>query len=155
MTRDYKIEWEELEYEFFEKKSDWFWALGIISISIAVTSVILGNLLFAILILVGSFTLALYAAKKPDIVHYEINQKGVVIEDKLYPYNSLDSFWVDSDREKPKLLVTSKKLLAPHIIIPLNEELDTDMIRDYLLDRVDEEEQRESLSTQIMEYLGF
>jgi hypothetical protein len=153
--RDYEIVWEELEYEFFDKSPDWFWALGIISVSVAATSIILGNLLLAILILVGSFTMALYASKKPDRVHYEVNQRGVIIEDKLYPYASLDSFWVDQIGEKPKLLISSKKLLMPQLILPLSREVDTDHLRDYLLDRVDEEEQREPISSRIMEYLGF
>jgi len=153
--RDYKISWEEIEYDFFEKSTDWFWALGIVSVAIAVTSIILNNLLFAILILIGSFTLAMYAIRKPDMVYYEINNRGIVVDNKLYPYNSLDSFWIKHDEEDPKLLVSSKKALMPHIIIKINPEVDTDDLRDYLLDYVDEEEQRESLSTQIMEYLGF
>jgi hypothetical protein len=153
--RDYNIGWEEYEYEFSKKGPDWFWALGIISISIAVTAIILNNLLFAILILVGSFTLGLYATREPDIVNYEANQRGIIIDDKLYPYNSLDSFWIEHDIEKPKLIVQSKKLLMPYIIIPIDPEVDTDDLRDYLLDHVDEEEKREPLSSRIMEYLGF
>ena len=153
--RDYNIDWEEFEYEFFEKGPDWFWALGIISISIAVTAIILNNILFAILILIGSLTLGIYAVRKPELVHYEVNQRGIVIDDRLYPYGSLDSFWVEHGVKKPKLLVVSKKILMPHIIIPLSPEVDTDLLRDYLLDHVDEEERREPISSRIMEYLGF
>jgi len=153
--RDYSISWESLEYDFFEKSSDWFWALGIVSISIAITSIIFNNLLFAILILIGAFALAIYAVRKPDLVKYEVNQRGIMINETLYPYSSLDSFWVEHNVERPKLLVSSKKILMPHIVIPLNPELDTDDLRDYLLDYVDEEEQREPLASRIMEYLGF
>ncbi len=153
--RDYEIHWEEYEYDFSEKSTDWFWALGIVAISIAVTAVILNNFLFAILILVGAFALAIYAVREPNLVIYEVNQRGVVVEDKLYLYNSLDSFWIDYTDEKPKLLISSKKMLIPHIVIPIGDDVDTNHLRDYLLDYVDEEEQGGSLSTIIMKYLGF
>ena len=153
--RDYEIHWEEYEYDFSEKSTDWFWALGIVAISIAVTAVILNNFLFAILILVGAFALAIYAVREPNLVIYEVNQRGVVVEDKLYLYNSLDSFWIDYTDEKPKLLSSSKKMLMPHIVIPIGDDVDTNHLRDYLLDYVDEEEQGGSLSTIIMKYLGF
>jgi len=153
--RNYKIDWEELEYEFFDKNSDWFWALGIVSIAVAVTAIILNNILFAILILVGAFALGIHSVKKPEIVHYEVNQRGIIIDNKLYPYNSLDSFWIEHNPEDPKLLITSKKVLMPQIVIRINLEVDTDDLRDYLLDHVDEEEQKESFATTIMDYLGF
>jgi hypothetical protein len=153
--RDYNIEWESLEYDLSEKSPDWFWALGIVSVSIAVTAIIFNNLLFAILILVGAFSLGLYAARKPDLVRYGATQRGVLVDETLYIYSSLDSFWIEHDVEKPKLLISSKKKFMPHIVIPINPEVDTDHLRDYLLDYVDEEEQREPLASRIMEYLGF
>jgi hypothetical protein len=153
--RDYEIEWQSHEYEFSKKTPDWFWALGIVSVAIAITSIILNNLLFAILVIVGTIALGAYAVRKPDLVKYRITQRGVMVEEILYPYNSLDSFWIEHDVEKPKLLITSKKILMPHIVIPINKEVDTDELRDYLLDYVDEEEQKEPLAARIMEYLGF
>jgi len=153
--RDYVISWESHEYEYVEKNSDWFWALGIISVSIAITTIALGNILFAVLIIVGASTLAIVAAKKPDKLYYEVNQRGVVIDKKLFLYNSLDSFWVEDQTVNPKLFLKSKKLIMPQIVITLSPEVDIDLLRDYLLDRVDEEEQHESLPTIIMEYLGF
>ncbi|PIP86641.1 hypothetical protein COV42_00110 [Candidatus Campbellbacteria bacterium CG11_big_fil_rev_8_21_14_0_20_44_21] len=153
--RNYNISWQTKEYEYVEKNADWFWALGIISISIAVTAVIVSNSLFAVLILSGASALAIFAIRKPDIIYCEANQRGFVINDRLHPYGSLDSFWVEIDTENPKLFMTSKKILMPQIVVPISPEVDTNLLRDYLLDYVDEEEQNESLPTIIMEYLGF
>ena len=47
----FKIEWDAHEYEHKERNRDWFWAVGIISVSLAVVAVIFGNIIFAILIL--------------------------------------------------------------------------------------------------------
>ena len=89
------------------------------------------------------------------MVHYKITQRGVVIGNTLYPHSSLDSFWVEEMLDEPKLLISSKKMFMPHIVIPISEEVDRDDLRDYLLDHVDEEEQNEPLSMKLMEYLGF
>ena len=108
-----QFEWEALEYEYTHKNPDWFWALGIIAIAAAATSIIFSNILFALVILIGAFTLGINSAKRPNIVHFKINGRGIVINKKLYPFTALSSFWVEDDDEhaQPKLLIKSKKYL--------------------------------------------
>ena len=150
------LEWQAFEHEHIHKSSDWFWALGIIAIAGAVTSIIFGNILFAIVILVGAFTLGMHAAKRPTRFNFKISARGVIIGNKMHPYSSLESFWVDDEDEHilPKLLIKSKKLLAPHIVIPI-EHISPDDVRDYLLEYLTEEEDSESLAQKIMESFGF
>ena len=124
VTRDRprdSISWRGQEYFFIEKSPDWFWTLGIIAIAGAVAAAIWGNVLFAILILVGAFALAMFAARQPEEVSFEISPKGIRTGDTLYPYPSLDVFWVEheDEEEDAKLLVRSKKLMMPLIVVPL------------------------------------
>jgi len=51
------IEWDAHEYEHRERSPDWFWAVGIISVSVAVAAVIFGNIIFGILVIIAAFTL--------------------------------------------------------------------------------------------------
>lgn len=149
------LEWNALEHEHIHKNSDWFWALGIIAIAGAAAAIIFSNILFAIVILVGAFTLAINAAKKPSRADFKINERGVIINNTLYPYSSLESFWIeDKEYAPPKLLIKSKKLLSTHIIIPI-ENVSVADVRDYLLDRINEEEDSEPLSQKIAELFGF
>lgn len=138
------------------KSADWYWALGIIAVAGAVAAVVLGNILFAVLIVVGTLTLALYAVRKPNLAHFEINDRGIRIDNTIHPYTSLDSFWVDDidEHTSPKLLIKSKKALMPFIIIPLDPVSPTD-VRECLFLYLDEEEHTEPLPHKIMDYLGF
>ena len=114
--------WEAHEYTFQEKSSDWYWAVGIVAISIAVISIIFGNVLLALLILLGSFSLSLFAAKHPVYVRFEINKTGVLIDRTLYPYGTLESFWVEDNRHldlESKLFLKSQRLAMPIIAVPL------------------------------------
>jgi len=75
-TPENTIRWQGYEYDHQEKTSDWFWVLGIVALSSAATAIIFKNILFALLILIGAFTVALFAAKKPNLTHFEINRRG-------------------------------------------------------------------------------
>ncbi|HZS43198.1 MAG TPA: hypothetical protein VFA52_03210 [Candidatus Paceibacterota bacterium] len=151
------LTWQALEYHHEPKSVDWFWAVGIIALCIAVTSVIYGDILFAILVLIGAGSLAIYAVREPELVQFELNEKGVRIDRKLYPYATLESFWVEEHRNvhpRPKLLIKSQKITMPLIVIPI-EEIHPDDIRNFILNYLPEEEHYEPLSQKLMEYLGF
>jgi hypothetical protein len=156
MGNNSNLRWETAEYEHREKSSDWFWALWIIAIAGTATAIILGNVLFAILILIGAFTLSLHAVKRPRIVQFEINERGVRIGKTLYPYSTLRSFWIEDtgDETSHKILIKSKKILATHIVIPI-EHISPSEVRDLLIEYLDEEEDSESLAQKIVEYFGF
>ncbi|MEX0672602.1 MAG: hypothetical protein WDZ82_03200 [Candidatus Paceibacterota bacterium] len=154
-----KLEWSTLEHEHLNKTADWYWAVGLIALSIAMASIIFGNFLFAILIVIAAIALMIQSLNGPAEMNIAITSRGVVINKKLYPFNTLESFWVENDEESqegPKLLAKSHKILMPLIVIPINEEeVDPEDVTDYMLDFVDEEELFEPLSQKIMEWMGF
>lgn len=149
--------WETHEYYFQEKTSDWFWAVGIIAVSIAVISIIFGNIVFALLILTGSFSMAIFAARVPQMVRFEINKTGVIIDKTLYPYGTLDSFWVEDNTHighHSRLFIKSRKLVVPMIAIPL-DGMPPEEIRDFLLDHILEDHHVEPFGDRLLSYLGF
>ncbi len=150
-----KISWKAHEYEHRNKSIDWFWAVGVIAIASAIISAIYGNILFAVFILLGAFTLLMYAVRKPKEINFEINRRGVVIEDTLYPYSTIESFWIREKDDDKKLVFQSEKILMPHIIIPLSNDIDYEFLHEFLSEFLDEEEHHESFADIIMEYLGF
>jgi len=150
------ISWQGYEYTHYEKSSDWFWALGIVALSSAVTAIIFKNILFALLILVGAFAVALFAAKKPHLIHFEITRRGVAIDDVFYPFTTLESFWIDEDEHgHHTLIIKSERVIMPYIIIPLSESIEFDEVRDILLAKLDEEELHEPVSHKILEFFGY
>ena len=149
--------WQEHEYVFQEKTNDWYWAVGIIAISITVISMIFGNTLFALLILFGIITLTIFASKPPRLIKFEINKSGIIIERSFFPYATLDTFWVEDNThvDRPsKLFIKSNKVFAPMIAIPLGT-MDPQDVRDFLMNHILEEHHIETLSEKALEYLGF
>jgi len=149
-----KISWETYEYIHTEKTNDWYWIVAIVTISIAVIAIILNNVIFAILILISSFTLSLFASRRPDIVSASIDNSGVTFGKTRYPYSTLESFWVETRDGYPRLLLKSSKIIMPFIVIH-TEDLDADEIRHFLSTHLKEEEHTEPLLEKVLIYLGF
>lgn len=149
------ITWEAPEHHHIEKKPDWFWILGIIAVSGAIAAFFFGNFLFAILILVGATSLGLVALRRPRIVPFSVSTRGIRVDDTLYPYSTLDVYHIDNTtHEHTQLLIRSKKLYMPLIVMPIPEEY-TDDIHDILEERLREEELEEPFMNVLLEFFGF
>lgn len=133
------MEWETYDHENKEKSSDWFWSVGIIVISVAIVLVIFGNIIGAILVVVATFVLALFAKHEPHVVHVVVNEVGISKDRTMYTFSSLDSFWVDDAHPFKKILLKSKKPLMPLIVIPLGDDVDVDRLHRTLSRILDEE----------------
>ena len=150
-----KISWKALEYKRKEKTADWYWAVILIEIAMIVASFIVHNVLFAILIIISTAILMSFSIIAPKTIQININQKGIVVGKEMYPFATLEAFWVEnSDEDNQKILLKSKKLIMPLIAIPIEEHHHLD-IREFLLQYLPEEEMHEPLSQKIMEKLGF
>jgi hypothetical protein len=154
---DQKITWETLDHIKEDKSSDWFWIVGIIAIAGSVLAIFFSNILLGLVILLSAFASFMFVHTPSKIERYELNKKGITIGDTMYPYNSLESFYViDEDGyERDRILIKSEKLFMTLIIMPLGNEVTVDEVRDFLLEYIDEEEMREPPTYYIMSKLGF
>lgn len=149
------ITWEALEHRHIDKTSDWFWAVGIIAIAMSVVFIILNNVLFSVVILLGGATMILFGHRKPHMVQYEISVRGVRVNNEFHPYDTLETYSIDEEcPEGPQLLLQSKQLFMPLLVIPLPVEYldDIDML---LGQKLVETHMHEPLSHRLLELFGF
>ena len=148
------LKWRASEYHHYQRSKDWFWAVGIIAICIVILAFIFNNALFGILVLISTGILIFYVLRAPQEVEYEINRRGIVIDNDLHPYITIESFWIETRGEEAKIILKSKKALTPYIIIPIHED-DIDQMSVILSEFLEEKELAEPSSHKVMEYLGF
>ena len=115
------LSWSALESPEMTPGADWYWAVWIIAISIAITAVLFGNILFGIFIFLAALAVTLHSKTGTQVVNIELNSKGVLHHNKLYLYSALESFGIDEHRDSVKLILKSKKVIMPYIIIPIEE----------------------------------
>jgi len=157
---DYRISWTAPQYDHHEHTTDWYWAVGIVSVSFSIAFVIGGNILLAIIILLGMGTLLYYAKHEPKIVEYEFSKKGVRAGKTLYPWETLDSFWILEGHTThgkvcaPKLILISRKQFMPHIVMLLDESVISE-VQQTLQHMLHEEPQMEPFYDRLMRLIGF
>lgn len=149
------IRWEALEYEYVPKSNNWFWTIGIISVALVTASVLLGNFLFAILVLIAGFAVILSGARRPKKIPLLFTDRGLQIEKRLFPYENLKSFWIHFEPPHEKLLtIEPKKFFMPLISVPLGD-INPNVVREHLLKFLKEERREESFIQTIIRAVGF
>ncbi len=148
------ISWHAPEYIHTEKTVDWYWIVGIITISIAIIAIILNDVIFAVLIIISIATLSLYATRPPHMVEIDITSTGVHNGSTYHPYDELESYWVETRHAFPKVIFKSKKKLMFFISILL-EDADPEEVNHILSQHLPKVEHTEPLLEKLLIYLGF
>lgn len=149
------LRWSAYEHEHVERAIDWYWALGIVTISVVIISILLHDILFAVIVIIAAITIVILSRTRPELVQFEISDRGIRINKTLHRYNEIISFWVEDEvGDRPLLLVDTTKWMAPNLIIPI-EHIEPSLVRAYLKEHVNEVHMQEPWSHQILEFFGF
>lgn len=148
--------WETPEYEFKEKRKDWYWIVGAAGLGLIILAIVLQNYLFAFLIAIAVFLMISLASKEPLSLPVEISEHGVKIYEELYTYDSLYGFWITHNKkEEPILLLLCDRRVSPIVSLSLHEDINLMELREYLLEFIEEQELKESLTDRIIDKIGF
>jgi hypothetical protein len=151
----FKIEWTAHAYEHKVRSQDWYWAVGIITLSVALAALIFGDIIFGILIIIAAFALTLFINRPPEEVRVVINERGISRDHILYPYESLKAFWINDEHSHPKILLHSQKWFLPLIIVPLGHDVDVEKVENKLLEFLPRHFYKVPWAEEMIEYLGF
>lgn len=147
--------WKTYEHIHTEKTPDWYWIVGIVTVTVAIISIFLNNIIFAVLTIIGSFALSLFASKKPAIVSVTVSKNGIAFGKNFFNYPDIESFWVETRDGLPRLIIKTKRVFIPNVTILLDESIDPDNLRFFLRKYISVEENTEPAFEKILIYLGF
>lgn len=154
MQSSVPIRWHAYEHEHVERTRDWYWALGIFAVSTALISILFGNFLFAILILLAAATLGILAQSPPPLVEFELSDRGIRVGQTMHRYEEIIAFWVeDHNVDPPILLIDTVKWLSPDLVIPIRD-IEPAAVRAYLAERAEEVPMKEPVWHKILEAFG-
>ena len=152
---DETITWRTQERRIRARTPDWYWILGIFAATLAITSLIFGNILFAVVIVTGAIAIgfASVGAKKEYTI--ALTPKGIVIDETLYPYENVLSFCIlEYPGEEFVLSVRTKSIMAPQLSIPITHADPYD-VYDVLAYYIEEDDHQDSVFDQLVDFLGF
>lgn len=152
--QEQELSWRVASHRYREHSNDWFWGLGVIALVGAVASVIFGNILLAMIIVLGAVSLGMLSKQQPREHAVQIDRRGIVIDGTRYPYSSVRSFWVAQTDQSPQLFVSLMGLVAPHLSIELAHEVEAERVRAFLKQYAEEVEQGPQLGEQLLQIFG-
>ena len=148
-------EWDAIEFNHQPKSKDWYWALAIAVIAGCVLAIISKNDLLAVLLFAGGILIGFSAGRPHPGVHIAISERGISMNEQLYPYESIDSFWMYRDHRKAnRIIITTARAVMPLRSVTLPDDIDATEIREFLLNFIPEKQTKPSSIDLIAESLG-
>ena len=154
MATEALISWHAPAHFYVEKRPDWYWIVAIITLALTIVSFIFGQIIMGIFFIVAAVALVLHSSHPPRRIYCEINDRGLIVDRILYPFLTLDSFWIPHDQYPHKLLIKSHKLFMPRIVLYI-DEVDPESVREILLKYIAETEHQEPFLKHVLESFGF
>lgn len=130
------VSWTASEYIAHDKGPSWFVAFGLVLfIAVAGLYFITKDLITPLGIAVAGITFGIFAARPPRVLRYTVDSRGIMIEQKFYPYAELKSFDVVDEGQLPAILLMPLKRFLPPITVfydQQSEEAILNVIGSYL-----------------------
>ena len=142
------ISWETKERKNTHH-SPWWYIIFFALAGLLMLFAILDRSPLTVIVFVLAIALILiFKQRDPEHLKCQIDKEGVTINDYLYPYESLEAFWL-TDHD---LKIRANKILTPRLTIPLNNN--SKSIRAYLVAYIPEVEPEHSLVDSLVEIVG-
>ncbi len=150
------LEWVAPEFIKYHKEPGWFMIGGLIAFGFLLFALFTKNFIFALIIVLASFTIFIWTQKEPKKIAFSVTPKGILINKKnLLVFGDLKSFWIFNEPSEVKYIsVESKKVFMPRIAIPLGEQ-HPEEIRQVLSKFLPEKEQEKSLIDALGKHLRY
>ncbi len=148
------LSWETYEAEYTPKPASWYIALTIITVGSALSSLIAGNILFALILLCAGICIALVAGRKSVRHKVELREEGIVVGGIFHPYQNILSFALSKRNDREYFLFRVNVGLVPVHMIPLEHtpgERVEAILKSKKIERADT---LDSLSLRVADWVG-
>ena len=149
-----RLEWEAPSFYYNPQKK--YLTLIIIGLLCGAGAMLFYRMdtLTAIFLILSSLVLILYANKRPTVSKIIVSQAGVTIDEHVYYYKELRSFWLDYDPHGLKeLSLEARKWYMPYIKVSIENQNPVE-IRSLMINFVAEREHEKSLVDLISRKMG-
>lgn len=144
-TGEVVFSWNVSEYQQHERSSRWYLTSGVIGGLLLLYSLISGNYLFTLVVVLFGIILFLQDAKPPMDVFFAITEAGIIVGELYYPFKEITSYWIVYNPPEVKTIYfTTKNVLKHRLQVNLldNDPLPIrDFLNQFLLEDVDKEEE--------------
>lgn len=130
------VKWTASEYIAHQKGLVWFALLGLaLFVLIGAVFLFTRDILASILVGVAGLTFGVFAARPPRVLDYSVDDRGIQIGQKFYPYHDFKSFAIVDEGPVPSVMLVPLKRFMPPITVyyaPTEEDAILNVLANYL-----------------------
>lgn len=131
-----EITWTASEYIAHEKSAGWYLMLAVAAaLAAGLAFLFTGDLVTVGIIPIVAIIFGIFASRKPEVLTYQIDQSGVTIGRKHYPYESFRSFAIQEEGAIDSIFLVPMQRFMPGLSIyfpPDQEDPIVDTLGNYL-----------------------
>ena len=151
-----KISWRAAEFHYIEKDYLWYVAVVSVGVLLLVFALVQKSFFYAVFVVIATTLVVEFGKRRPRVLDYEINEKGVLIDGKIMiPYKNIESFHV---RKRlgflDEIVFKRTSRVNPFIHIPIDEDMAV-RARSFLSEYLTEDEHERTMVEIIEERIGF
>lgn len=121
-TGDILSRWDVEEYARHDRTRVWYVFMLAVGVGFVLYGVFTNNFLFSLIIILAAIILFFQSRTEPFSVTFQIAELGVMVGNRFYPYDELDSFFIVYNPPEVKtLFLETRSSLRPRLRIPLCE----------------------------------
>jgi hypothetical protein len=105
------VSWQAKEYDFSPKANSWYWAVGVVAGGVAIAAIILADYLFAVIAVLGGFSVMLLGSNPPKRHTYRLTERGFMVGERLVPYRDIVAFAIH-EGDEPSLNIETTTLMG-------------------------------------------
>jgi len=149
-----QISWETLSFYYNPQKKYLYVIETVLLASAAALFVFKQDILTPLFLALSSFVLFLYGRQKPVLYKITVDQSGILVNDIMYYYRDLKSFWIEYTPGGAKeLSLESAKWYMPYIKVILNDQNPVE-VRSFIINFLPEKEHEISFADHVNRKLG-
>jgi len=143
------MSWSFKQFETVPRPRSWYIGFFVVIALLLAYGLFTNNFLLGIIAILIALMYYLFEKREPQDFRFGITQEGVLAQDRLYEFSSLESFWIFYEPQgRKELSLKSVKNLVPYIHIPLGDA-DPVEVRNVLMQFLPEIEHIESVADSI------
>lgn len=138
-------EWDFPEYTRHERSLTWYIVAGIVVLGFLLYAFFTANILFVVLTIMVVVILLFVQQREPRTMHIKITDEGLVIENRLFAYDEIRSFWVVYELPDIRnVYFEFKSVVIPRLVVPYGD-LDPNRLRAFLQQYIEVDDEREGV----------
>jgi hypothetical protein len=124
------INWSASEFIAHDKNIAWYTILILVTLVLAaIVYLLTHDKISTVIVVLAGVIFGIYAARKPRLLNYKLDNSGLTIQSKLFNYDSLKSFVVVENSAIPNIILMPLKRFMPSLSMYLDPSSEEAVIK--------------------------